>query len=116
MKARNLKLTSILLALMSYPALAEMHDFSEIDADADGALSITEASDSLPDLAIVDTNGDGMVNPAEVEAVVPGLMLVTSEDKANGIITEAEYQLIVAAVEARDSESESENSFGGDFG
>ena|SRR5690554_2323892 len=113
MKARNLKLTSILLALLSYPALAEMHEFSDVDADGDGALSITEATDSLSDLAIIDTNGDGMVNPAEVEAVVPGLMLVTSEDKENGVITEAEYQLIVAAVEANGSESES--SFG-DFG
>jgi hypothetical protein len=106
MKTSNLKLTPLLLAFMALPVLAEAPaEFSEVDADADGILSTAEAKEALPDLAITDMNGDGLVNPAEVEAAVPGLMLSTAEDKATAYVTEAEYQLIVAAIEESDGES-----------
>lgn len=101
MKTRNLKLAPALLALLAWPALAEVPtDFSEVDADADGVLSISEAEEALADVSIPDMNGDGMVNPAEAEAAIEGLMIVTTEDKSTGYVTEAEYQLIVSAVQA----------------
>src|SRR5690606_27505052 len=104
MKTRNLKLAPALLAFLAWPALAEVPtDFSEVDADADGVLSITEAEEALPEVAIPDMNGDGMVNPAEAEAAIEGLMLVTTEDKSTGYVTESEYQLIVSAVQSRES-------------
>lgn len=103
MKTRNLKLTPALLAFLAWPALAEVPaDFSEVDTDADGVLSISEAEQALPEVAIPDMNGDGMVNPLEAEAAIEGLTIVTTEDKATGHVTEAEYQLIVSAVQARD--------------
>lgn len=104
MKTRNLKLAPALLALLAWPALAEVPtDFSEVDADADGVLSITEAEEALPEVAIPDMNGDGMVNPAEAEAAIEGLTLVTTEDKSTGYVTASEYQLIVSAVQSRES-------------
>lgn len=104
MKTRNLKLAPALLAFLAWPALAEVPaEFSEVDSNGDGALSISEAETALADVSIEDMNGDGMLNPAEAEAAIEGLTIYTTEDKATGLVTEAEYQLIVSAVQARDS-------------
>lgn len=100
MKTRNLKLAPALLAFLAWPVLAEVPtEFSEVDSDGDGALSISEAETALADVSIEDVNGDGMLNPAEAEAAIEGLTIYTTEDKATGLITEAEYQLIVAALQ-----------------
>jgi len=108
MKTRNLKLAPALLAFLAWPVLAEVPtEFSDVDSNGDGALSISEAETALADVSFEDMNGDGMLNPAEAEAAIEGLTIYTTEDKSTGLITEAEYQLIVAALQP------SEGGFGG---
>jgi hypothetical protein len=86
----------LLLSAAAATACAESQEFSEVDANQDGALSTTEAQQALPEIAIVDTNSDGMLNQAEAEAALPELVLSgEAETKEAGLIGEAEYQMIV---------------------
>ena len=88
----------LFIALTSFSTLAfaGTAEFSEVDTNADGVLSTSEAKEALPEILIVDNNNDGMLNPAEAEVAVPGLMLTTSEeDKETALIGKEEYDSIV---------------------
>lgn len=95
---KKLTLVPAILSFVAFPALAAP-EFSEVDADQDGVLSITEAQDALSDLLIVDANMDGLLNAAEIESAVPGLALNALEPET-ATIGEYEYELIVQAMEA----------------
>lgn len=56
-------------------------DFSTVDKDGDGELSIEEAQEALPDLVIVDINNDGVLNRSEAENAIPGLSFDEGEDE-----------------------------------
>lgn len=93
----------ILLTILGATAMAvqaETPEFSEADANSDGVLSATEASEALPEILVVDMNSDGLFNPAEAEVAIPGLMLATEgQSKESGIIGPAEYEVIVKVLE-----------------
>lgn len=60
-------------ALLAAPAFAA--SFAEVDADADGAVSLSEAQAAMPDLSVddftvADVNGDGALSETEF-AVLP---------------------------------------------
>ena len=52
----------------SDPATASTRQFDELDADADGYLSKTEAEDTISDYDSADSNGDGQLDRAEFSA------------------------------------------------
>src|SRR5690554_6937923 len=93
-----------LLALTLAPAAyaQEAPDFAAADMDGDGYLSVEEAQTAFPGLAITDIDGDGMLSQSEVEAVLPGLTFSPDGSPAQegAMVGEAEYQLLVQAVEA----------------
>ena len=50
----------------------EVKEFTEIDKNADGLVSIQEARDGLPgDIVVFDTNEDGLLNRDEVRTAMP---------------------------------------------
>lgn len=50
----------------------ELPRFADVDTNADGVLSISEAQEALP-VIIRDLNSDGVVNRNEVAAVMPDI-------------------------------------------
>lgn len=94
------KLLAALLCTLPFSIHAEQVEFSEADANQDGALSTEEAQAALPEVVIVDTNNDGMLNLIEVESAIPGLMFPGSDEaRESGLIGPTEYLHIVQVLE-----------------
>lgn len=53
---------------------ATVPEFSTIDKDGDGVLSIKEAQLLFPSLTINDTEADGLLSKKEAELALPGLV------------------------------------------
>ena len=76
-------------------------DFSAVDKDADGELSIDEAKEAFPaELLVIDSNNDGKLNQSEVESLVPGLMFSEDGSPADqgATVGAEEYERIVQAL------------------
>lgn len=65
--------------------------FADVDTNADGVLSITEAQDALP-VTIRDLNSDGVVNRNEVAAVMPETGFEADDVTEVGA---SDYQIII---------------------
>lgn len=93
-----------ILALAATAACAESPQFSSVDANDDGALSLTEFQSVMPTVAITDVNGDGMVNQGELEAVIPELAFVDHGFQGGAaLVGEEEYDHIIEVLENADS-------------
>jgi hypothetical protein len=66
-----LTLTSAIVFAQEKPVIPE---FSAIDKDKDGALSIMEARLLFPSLTITDVEMDGLLSKKEAELAMPGLV------------------------------------------
>jgi hypothetical protein len=85
-------------------ALAQAPEFSEVDANDDGALSILEFQAVVPSVAVTDTNGDGMVNQGEIEAALPELAFVDNGYQGGAApVGESEYDHIIEVLEDAES-------------
>lgn len=69
----------------------ELPRFADVDTNADGVLSISEAQDALP-VIIRDLNSDGVVNRNEVVAVMPEIEFEADDVTEVGA---SDYELIV---------------------
>ncbi|UWP97777.1 EF-hand domain-containing protein [Aliiroseovarius crassostreae] len=73
MKLKHLLLTTSLCAMVAAPGWAKSRNFSEIDQNKDGALSLEEleaAFSARGASAIMkrsDLNGDGLITPSEIQ-------------------------------------------------
>ncbi|HWK54510.1 MAG TPA: hypothetical protein VNR18_09075 [Hyphomicrobiales bacterium] len=68
------RLSLVSLALAATGALAQTAlEFSKVDRNGDGVLSLAEFQSALPTLVVSDTNGDGMLSQSEVERALPTL-------------------------------------------
>ncbi|UWP94633.1 EF-hand domain-containing protein [Aliiroseovarius crassostreae] len=73
MKLKHLLLTTSLCAMVAAPGWAKSRNFSEIDQNKDGALSLEEleaAFSARGARAIMkrsDLNGDGLITPSEIQ-------------------------------------------------
>lgn len=78
-------------------------EFTEVDKDGDGYLSIAEAGEALPEVDITDTDGDGLLSKSEVESALPGVSFEQGGEAEAGeepYIGEEEYDQIVQTMEA----------------
>ena len=69
----------------------ELPRFADVDTNADGVLSISEAQDALP-VIIRDLNSDGVVNRNEVAAVMPDIEFDADDVEEVG---SSDYETIV---------------------
>ena len=92
MTIRNLILASpFFLASAMAMGQDELPRFADVDTNADGVLSISEAQDALP-VIIRDLNSDGVVNRNEVVAVMPEIEFEADDVTEVGA---SDYELIV---------------------
>ena len=81
-------------------------EFSVIDKDKDGALSIMEAQLLFPSLTITDVEMDGLLSKNEAELALPGLVYTNdNHEDATKLVGPEEYtlmaeQYLLAAQEA----------------
>ena len=96
---KNVYLISALLSVAASAAVAQTLEFSAVDTDQNGVLSVTEIQAALPQLMIVDSNNDNIVSEEEAVAAVKGLVLPQeTEGDDNATIGEADFGLLVAAL------------------
>ena len=74
--------------------------FAVADTDRDGRLSVAEMKVVFPDVTIVDLDADDYVSQVEAEAAIAGLSFTVGAGTA--LLTEPEYDLIVATLAADD--------------
>jgi len=70
-------LLTLTIAAFSVPALLSAATFEEVDADADGSISMEEAMAAMPDvstedLLVLDADGDGALSADEFAAMPQG--------------------------------------------
>lgn len=106
---KSTKYSAIILAFAAVFAVADVQeDFSKVDKDKDGVLSIDEAKSAFSELKVEDTNKDGLLNQAEIQQLIPGLRFSPNPQNAvNAPIGVAEYRLILQGMPRRDVTSRS---------
>ena len=80
--------------------MAQEIEFSSIDADSNGVLSVEEASAALPAVTFTDTNGDGVLSEAEAEDAVEGLSLPVEDQGDDNETVDADDFVLIAAAAA----------------
>lgn len=96
---KNVYLISALLSVAASAAVAQTIEFSAVDTDQNGVLSVSEIHAALPQLMIVDANEDNIVSEEEAVAAVAGLVLPQeTEGEDNATVGEADFGLLVAAL------------------
>lgn len=96
---KNVFIISALLSVAATAAVAQTVEFSAVDTDQNGVLSVSEIHAALPQVMIVDANSDNIVSEEEAVAAVKGLVLPQeAEGDDNSTISEADFGLLVAAL------------------
>jgi Ca2+-binding EF-hand superfamily protein len=70
-------LLTLAVAALAAPSILSAQTFAEVDADADGSISMEEAMAAMPDadeatLQAADADGDGALSEEEFEAIPQG--------------------------------------------